>query len=101
MTKIYSSNGWKATGGTAVAFVGTGVLILLARGPHETGWVGWSGGTQLLRREKWTDLSPNAITERMGGAQGPVGAMGMREVEREGVSEGVSVSDVRAEAGCS
>lgn len=46
-----------------IAFVGTSILVLFARGPHETGWVGWSGGTQLLRREAMVDLSPQAITE--------------------------------------
>lgn len=46
-----------------LVFVGTGILVLLSRGPHEHGWLGWSGGTQLLRREAMVDLSPQAITE--------------------------------------
>ena len=63
MTKIYNSYGWTATGTCAVAFCGTAVLILLARGPHETGWIGWHGGAEVLKRERLTDLSPEAITE--------------------------------------
>lgn len=46
-----------------LAFVGTSILILLARGPHETGWIGWGGGSQLLKRDALMDLSPQAITE--------------------------------------
>ncbi|ORY28266.1 putative membrane protein [Naematelia encephala] len=63
MTKIYNTHGWRPTGGCAVAFVGTALLVLLARGPHETGWVGWHGGAQLFKKERLTDLSPHAITE--------------------------------------
>jgi hypothetical protein len=64
MTKIYNTYGWNATGGCAVAFICAGLVVLFARGPHEAGWVGWSGGTQLLKREKLTDLSPHAVTEK-------------------------------------
>ena len=35
----------------------------MSRGPHETGWIGWGGGAQLIRRDRLTDLSPTAITE--------------------------------------
>lgn len=63
MTTIYTRHGWTATGAAMVAFVGTALLVLLARGPHETGWIGWRGGHQLLKKEKITDLSPEAITE--------------------------------------
>lgn len=27
-----------------VAFVGASIIVSLARGPRETGWVGWEGG---------------------------------------------------------
>lgn len=69
-----------------MAFVGAAVCVLLARfvisfhaiwnaeklvrGPHETRWIGWRGGTQLLKREKLTDLSPHAITEKVRGEEG-------------------------------
>jgi hypothetical protein len=49
-----------------VAFTATAILVIFARGPHESGWVGWSGGWQLVRREKMTDLSPTALTENVG-----------------------------------
>lgn len=38
--------------------------LIQIRGPHETGWIGWHGGHQLLRKEKLTDLSPEAVTEK-------------------------------------
>ncbi|WWC89895.1 uncharacterized protein L201_004824 [Kwoniella dendrophila CBS 6074] len=65
LTHIYNSYGWRPTGGTAVAFIGAAILVLLIRGPHESGWIGWSGGGQVLKREKLTDLSPEAITEKV------------------------------------
>lgn len=64
MTKIYNSHGWYPTAGTAVAFLGVGMLALLLRGPHETGWIGWSGGWKVLKKEKMSDTSANAITEK-------------------------------------
>ncbi|KAI9637881.1 uncharacterized protein MKK02DRAFT_42260 [Dioszegia hungarica] len=90
-THIYTAKGWQTTGGVMLAFVGTSILVLLVRGPHETGWVGWSGGTQLLKREAMLDLSPQALTEgkRRAGvplAQGPgeeVGLEERKEAERD------------------
>jgi hypothetical protein len=34
-----------------VAFIGLALLICLARGPRETGWIGWSGGWTILRED--------------------------------------------------
>ncbi|WVQ78595.1 hypothetical protein IAT38_000681 [Cryptococcus sp. DSM 104549] len=65
MTKIYNTHGWRPTGGTAVAFLGFGLLALLVRGPHEPGWVGWSGGAEVLKKEKIHDTSANAVTEKV------------------------------------
>ncbi|OCF44150.1 membrane protein [Kwoniella heveanensis CBS 569] len=65
LTAIYNHHGWHPTGATAVAFVGCALLVLSARGPHEVGWLGWSGGGQILRREKLVDLSPEATTEKV------------------------------------
>lgn len=81
MTSIYNSHGWRSTGACAVAFVGTALLILLARGPHEHGWVGWRGGTQLLKREEMVDLSPEAITEGRKVAAREVGLDNLAEAE--------------------
>lgn len=32
-----------------IAFIGAAVLIGLARGPRESGWVGWRGGWNIRR----------------------------------------------------
>ncbi|WWD01283.1 hypothetical protein V866_008226 [Kwoniella sp. B9012] len=65
LTHIYNTHGWKPTGGTAVAFIGAALVVLFVRGPHEIGWIGWHGGGQILKKEKITDLSPEAITEKL------------------------------------
>ncbi|WZH44971.1 major facilitator superfamily domain-containing protein [Fusarium acuminatum] len=49
--RLYASGGWKRSGGCSIAFVGLSILISLARGPREKGWVGWKGGWH-VRREK-------------------------------------------------
>lgn len=46
-----------------MAFVGVAIVVILLRGPHEHGWIGWHGGAELLRRAKLTDSSPTAVTE--------------------------------------
>jgi hypothetical protein len=33
----------------AVAFIVLAVVVCLARGPRETGWIGWSGGWAIRR----------------------------------------------------
>ncbi|KIR59883.1 membrane protein [Cryptococcus bacillisporus CA1873] len=65
MTKIYNSHGWQPTAGTAIAFLGVGILTLLVRGPHEIGWIGWNGGWKVLKKEKMSDTSANAVTEKL------------------------------------
>ncbi|KAM0554207.1 hypothetical protein ACHAPJ_007009 [Fusarium lateritium] len=42
--RLYASGGWKRSGGCSIAFVGLSILISLARGPRESGWIGWTGG---------------------------------------------------------
>jgi hypothetical protein len=94
MTSIYNSHGWRSTGACAVAFVGTALLILLARGPHEHGWVGWHGGRHLLKREKMVDLSPEAVTEGRKVAAREVGLDNLTVAE-----EGKAFADGRGQGG--
>ncbi|KAM5351663.1 hypothetical protein ACJ41O_004386 [Fusarium nematophilum] len=42
--RLYAEGGWKRSGACSIAFVGASILFSLARGPRETGWVGWAGG---------------------------------------------------------
>ena len=41
---VYARGGWLASGATNIAFVGVSLLFCFVRGPHEKGFVGWSGG---------------------------------------------------------
>ena len=42
--------GWIPTGAVSIAVLGAGFLIVIGRGPNETGWLGWHGGWKPKRR---------------------------------------------------
>lgn len=42
--QLYAQGGWLYSGGACIGFIGGALLCCLARGPHETGWIGWRGG---------------------------------------------------------
>jgi predicted MFS family arabinose efflux permease len=46
---LYADGGWIASGSASVGFVTLAILIGLARGPHEKGWVGWRGGYDMRK----------------------------------------------------
>jgi hypothetical protein len=52
--KLYAQGGWVASGSASLGFTGAALLVCFARAPWEKGWVGWSGGWGLRRR----DLAP-------------------------------------------
>lgn len=45
--KLYAEGGWIPAGILMICFLGVSFGLVLIRGPHETGWVGWSGGWDL------------------------------------------------------
>jgi hypothetical protein len=66
--RLYAQGGWLYSGGAssesslpptlllpfltlacAVAFVGLSLVAAVARGPNETGWLGWTGGWQVKK----------------------------------------------------
>ncbi|KAK5798714.1 hypothetical protein VI817_005004 [Penicillium citrinum] len=47
--RVYGESGWVLTGSVNLVFVGICYIILLLRGPSETGWIGWSGGFPIRR----------------------------------------------------
>ncbi len=49
--RLYAQGGWVASGSVSVGFVSAALLVCFARGPWEKGWVGWSGGWGLRRRD--------------------------------------------------
>ena len=57
----------------------------MSRGPHETGWIGWGGGAQLIRRDRLTDLSPTAITEHGKGHRAKEASKSVRGDAEKGI----------------
>lgn len=49
---IYAAGGWIASGSASVGFIGSAILVMLARGPWETRWVGWRGGWSFKKKDK-------------------------------------------------
>lgn len=50
--RLYTSHGWIASGSYSVGAIGVAMLITLARGPWEEGWVGWHGGYSILKKSR-------------------------------------------------
>ncbi|KAK8030055.1 hypothetical protein PG993_011346 [Apiospora rasikravindrae] len=53
--RLYAHGGWVWSGGCNIAFIGAAILICFARGPRESGWLGWRGGWNIRR-----DIKPTA-----------------------------------------
>ncbi|RDW88914.1 hypothetical protein BP6252_00946 [Coleophoma cylindrospora] len=49
--RLYAIGGWKASGSASIGFIGVGILFSFMRGPWEKGWIGWSGGWNMRRRD--------------------------------------------------
>lgn len=41
---LYARGGWRASGICNIAFLGFALVVCIARGPREKGWLGWHGG---------------------------------------------------------
>ena len=48
---LYARGGWTWSGALNIAQLGTALLLMVLRGPHEKGWVGWNGGWNLQSPE--------------------------------------------------
>ncbi|GAW24797.1 hypothetical protein ANO14919_143910 [Xylariales sp. No.14919] len=48
---LYAKGGWTWSGALNIAQLGTALLLVVIKGPHEQGWVGWRGGWDLRRSE--------------------------------------------------
>ena len=53
-----------------MALTGLGLLFALMRGPHEKGWIGWSGGTSFKLESKVSSLGATASEGEKGGDGG-------------------------------
>jgi predicted MFS family arabinose efflux permease len=47
--RLYATGGWVMSGSASVAFICAALLICMLRGPHETGWFGWTGGWHMKK----------------------------------------------------
>ena len=59
---LYAQGGWHKSGSASVGFIGAALCICFAKGPWEKGWVGWSGGWGIRRR----DLGPKEKEQQQG-----------------------------------
>jgi predicted MFS family arabinose efflux permease len=47
--RLYATGGWVMSGSASVAFICVALFICVLRGPHETGWFGWTGGWNMKK----------------------------------------------------
>ncbi|KAK4035036.1 major facilitator superfamily domain-containing protein [Parachaetomium inaequale] len=47
--RLYAQGGWVYSGSCSIGFIVFALVVCLARGPRETGWIGWSGGWTIRR----------------------------------------------------
>ncbi|KAL6901226.1 major facilitator superfamily domain-containing protein [Trichoderma evansii] len=45
--KLYADGGWIHSGAMSIGLVGGSLVLILLRGPHEKGWIGWTGGWEV------------------------------------------------------
>ncbi len=53
--RLYARGGWIASGSMSVGSIVLALLICVARGPWEKGWIGWGGGWGIRRRDLGAD----------------------------------------------
>ncbi|KAK3073620.1 hypothetical protein LTR53_004630 [Teratosphaeriaceae sp. CCFEE 6253] len=73
---LFARGGWIASGSYSVGSIGLALLITVARGPWEEGWVGWHGGLSIRKKSKES-------------ADGRVGVEERSEIRRMGTNERV------------
>lgn len=67
--KLYAEGGWIPTGILMICFVGASLFLVIVRGPHEEGWVGWRGGWDLrVRPGEPVQAADKEDTERQNSA---------------------------------
>lgn len=63
--RLYAEGGWIASGSTNLGFICAAMLVCFSRAPWQKGWIGWSEGWGLRRR----DLSPAPDAEEQVGQE--------------------------------
>ncbi|KAM3413561.1 hypothetical protein BST61_g11549 [Cercospora zeina] len=51
---LFERGGWVVSGSFSVAAVGVALAVTIGRGPWEEGWVGWSGGWDVRKKDRGT-----------------------------------------------
>lgn len=78
--KLYAKGGWIVSGSASVGFIGVALLCCFARAPWEPGWVGWTGGWGIRRRDLGPRQQP-AVEQVLDGLSAESG-MEVTEVEK-------------------
>lgn len=55
---LYAAGGWTHSGALNIAQMVVGIIIIMLRGPHEKGWIGWRGGWNLKDQRVEENTSP-------------------------------------------
>ncbi|KAH8651364.1 major facilitator superfamily domain-containing protein [Xylariales sp. PMI_506] len=63
--RLYAQGGWIWSGSCNIALVVAGIIVCLARGPRETGWVGWTGGWKLRKDKPAQSEKPTEAAEKV------------------------------------
>ncbi|EJU06680.1 MFS general substrate transporter [Dacryopinax primogenitus] len=70
-TRIFTAHGNYANGGMNLAWVGLALVVLLARGPVATTWLGWSGPKERWLRDQKSDQSDGKSLKALHDAEPP------------------------------
>ncbi|KAK3651312.1 hypothetical protein LTR56_005769 [Elasticomyces elasticus] len=63
-SQLYARGGWIASGSYSMGSIGMALIITLARGPWEEGWVGWHGGLAIFKKSKDSADGKAKVEER-------------------------------------
>jgi len=83
---LYARGGWVRSGSASVGFIGLALVFCFAKGPGEKGWVGWSGGWGVRRR----DLGPPKDSAKIEDESGDIRNNGHGPVDEESTTEKVA-----------
>ena len=61
---LFARGGWIASGSYSMGSIGLALLITIARGPWEEGWVGWHGGLSIMKKSKESADGRAKVEER-------------------------------------
>ncbi|KAI0018642.1 major facilitator superfamily domain-containing protein [Xylariomycetidae sp. FL0641] len=84
--RLYARGGWVWSGSLGIALIGAGVAVGLARGPRETGWVGWQGGWGIRRRREAREEKETMPTREEAAERGDVPLAAPAEETEEAVA---------------